>query len=128
MTAVERFIQLAPWEQISEEDFFWVNGLYLSVRGNLKLPRGVWFCPNQKLAERVVMEPAPHPPAGCFSLKVSGEESEWLGYEAGGRSRPVTEAETRRLSDALGRVLNVYEDRTDAGVKFPVTFNLDNSW
>ena len=63
---LERFERLLPWEQISEEDFFWVNGFYISIRGNTRKPTGAYFCPNQKIAETLVFKPKAHVPAGVW--------------------------------------------------------------
>lgn len=121
---IERCEKLLPWEQISEEDFFWVNGFYLSIRGNLRKPHGVYFCPNQKLAEAITFKPQAAVPAGVTMIKLPARD---IGLSDGkGGSTPVAPPDQKKLAAALKRALDVYEDKTDAGVKFPVTFNLDD--
>ena len=129
MTPIERLLALAPWEQISEEDFFWVSGLYVSIRGCIRLPRGAHFLPNQKLAEKSVMHPDAPPPPGTILLAYPDPTATTSLTVADGKggSRPANPDEEKRVSAALDRVLNVFEDKTDSGVKFPITFNLEEA-
>ena len=146
MNPIERLLALSPWEQISEEDLFWVSGLYVSIRGNLAQPRGAYFCPNQRSAEQLFNQSKAPPPGGLFVLAFPPEmkSPSQLEYRKGvevnsvpcpspklavadgkGGLRACSSEEEKRVLSALDRCLNVFEDRSDSGVKFPVDFNFD---
>ena len=123
---LERFERLLPWEQISEEDFFWVNGFYISIRGNTRKPAGAYFCPNQKLAETLVFKPKAPVPASVWGLNLVTKELQ--NSDGKGNWTPLALPDQKKLAAALKRAMDVYEDKTDAGVKFPITFNLDDDY
>ena len=151
MNPIERLFALSPWEQISEEDFFWVGGLYVSIRGNFAQPRGAFFCPSQKAAEQLLKQSKGNPPAGLFVLTFPPEMQppgklianradpkaptatttiapKLAVADGRGGSRPCSVEEEKRVLSALERCLNVFEDRSDSGVKFPVSLSVDADW
>ena len=162
MNQIERLLALAPWEQISEEDFFWVGGFYVSIRGNFATVRGAYFCPSQRIAEGLLKIGRGTPPQGTFLLSFPPDsdapnkvapvrkaaapppvKSAPLHFSARAASAPVgplpevtvtdgrggsrmaSQDESKRVLAALDRCLNVFEDRTDSGVKFPVNMTLE---
>lgn len=165
MNQIERLLALTPWEQISEEDFFWVGGFYVSIRGNFSPVRGAYFCPSQRIAEGLLKNGRGAPPQGTFLISFApdsdapgkavtvrnaaapppvkaaplpfsaraasappGPLPEVTVADGRGGSRKCSEDEEKRVLAALERSLNVFEDRTDSGVQFPVNLTLEEDW
>lgn len=119
MNSLDRLQQLSPWENVTEEDLFRVGDLYLSVRGNIRLPNGVWCSGDVEQARRWVLEPDSGPAPGDWLLDAEA------GSLRTGDGRPLTAAERQRFDKAIDGMLNNFEGQKEPGVEFPVWFNVD---
>jgi hypothetical protein len=115
----ERFTQLRPWDNVTEEDLYGVEDLYLSIRGQLHGSPEVWVTNQYANARAWVMEPekgaAPedwvfHPATGVTST-------------AGGKQ--VDSAQQLRVERAVKLVLDHFEGRKPPDVTFPIWMNPD---
>jgi hypothetical protein len=102
---------LRPWDNISEEDLFRVDGLYLSIRGNVRAPEGVWCTSSQANAGRWIAAPDAEP-----------EDSDWV-YDAGSQQVTKSGLPTERVEKAIDKVLNQFEGKPHDGVEFPIWLN-----
>ena len=108
--SLARLTELHPWDNVNEEDLYRVDGLYLSIRGNVHSPKGVWATTSRDSAARWIVEPgiAPLPEDFAYdatAAKVTG-------------SLPVAKVEA-----ALDRVLDQFQGKPCEGVEFPVWLN-----
>lgn len=121
MNSIDRLQLLSPWENVTEEDLFRVGDLYLSVRGNIRLPHGVWASPDVGEARRWVMDRDALP----------NQESWLLDAEAGtvrsGAGRPLSAEERQRFDKALEQMLNRFEGQKTGDVEFPIWFNVEEA-
>lgn len=114
MSTLDRLRKLAPWDNVSEEDFYKADGLYVSIRGSVRLPKGAYFCSNEKDARALVFEPDAPLPQGCWVL--NADTGAWTGTDADS---------VKKATHALDLVLDSFEGKDPAGVKFPVMFNVE---
>ena len=104
---IERWRAAQPWENINEEDLYETDGAWISVRGNTKLPRGAVICHNEASARELILSGEIPADAWVF-LSDTGE----------------FHGDRERMEALLSKVLDQFEGKEVAGLKFPVTFNL----
>ena len=121
MNSFDRFQQLSPWENVTEEDLFRVGDLYLSVRGNIRLPYGVWASDDVNQARRWVLEPDAGPDGNAWLLDAEA------GTVRSGDGRPLTAEERQRFDKALEHMLDRFEGEKPPDVEFPVWFNVEDA-
>ena len=108
--SLSRLTDLRPWDNVNEEDLYRVDGLYLSIRGNVRSPVGVWATTSRDNAARWIAEPDTDPSLDDFvydaaAAKVTG-------------SLPVAKVEK-----ALDKLLDQFEGKPCEGVEFPIWLN-----
>ena len=111
MSTLDRLRSLAPWNNVSEEDFFLVDNLWISIRGLIRLPQGAYFCSTEDDARRLVFQPDDPVAPGV-----------WTPDSKSGVFQGTDQAKADR---ALEQVLDQFEGKPAPGVKFPICFNLE---
>lgn len=106
-----RLAELRPWEHINEEDLFRVGGLYLSVRGNVRSPEGIWCTRSQTHASRWISNPSQDP-----------DDSDWA-YDAGSGKMLKCGLPDQDVLAAVEQVLNQFEGLPFQDLEFPVWLN-----
>ncbi|MBT9585267.1 hypothetical protein IV102_18125 [bacterium] len=111
MQNLQRLRELQPWQNVSEEDLFFANGLYLQVRGNLRRPNGLWCTPHREHARLWVLEPQ----------KAPAPEDWRLDADSGALVEGTIG--TAAVEKVLDLVLDQFEGKSVVGLEFPVAFN-----
>lgn len=109
--SLARLSELRPWDNVNEEDLFGVDGLYVSIRGNVRSPEGVWVTSNRDNAAGWIAEPQAEP------------SDEDFVYDAAAARVVKSGLPLERVERALEQVLNQFEGKPYQGVKFPIWLN-----
>lgn len=111
MQNLQRLRELKPWDNVSEEDLFQVDGLYLQVRGNVRRPNGVRATRDFARASAWVTQPEQAPSPDDWRLNAdTGEVS-------------AGQLATADVEKALDQVLDQFEGKPTPGVQFPIALN-----
>lgn len=109
--SLARLSELRPWDNINEEDLFRVDGLYLSIRGNVRSPEGVWATGSRDNAAAWIAHPQAEP-----------SDEDFVYDAAAGRVVKIGLPQDR-VERALDQVLNQFEGKPHQGVEFPIWLN-----
>lgn len=118
MTLLQRLQELTPWEMIAEEDLFLVDGLYLSVRGQVLGTPAIWVTDDQAQAQAWTVDSSSSPGSQTWVMDARS------GRFSTGDGQALNPSALERLELTLERALDSFERKPVQGLQFPVWFNL----